>query len=57
MGKKEPVNIVIIQRETASAEQPIDGSYRYTRVWTNQNGPWQVIARHCTPVQGGSLRG
>ena len=34
------------------AEQSIDGSYRYTRVWTNQSGSWQVIAGHCTLVRG-----
>lgn len=43
---------VVVDLRGFVAEQPIDGSYRYTRVWTNENGPWQVIAGHCTPMQG-----
>ena len=33
------------------AEQPIDGSYRYTRVWVNRAGVWQVIAAQCTHIR------
>lgn len=42
---------VLVDLRGFIADQPIDGSYRYTRVWTNQTGHWQVIAGHCTLVQ------
>lgn len=48
---------VVVDLRGFIAEQPIDGSYYYTRVWTNQNGPWQVMAGHCTLVQGGDIQG
>lgn len=30
--------------------QPFDGLYRFTRVWSNQSGNWQVIAAHISPL-------
>ncbi|MBC7919755.1 MAG: nuclear transport factor 2 family protein [Ferruginibacter sp.] len=32
--------------------QPFAGRYRYTRVWRNQNGSWQIIAAHISPMPG-----
>ena len=48
-----PVAIVsvLIDLRGFIADQPIDGSYRYTRVWAKQAGVWQVIAAHCTHVR------
>ena len=42
---------VLVDLQGFIGEQSIDGSYRYTRVWTNQNNAWQVIAAHCSQVQ------
>lgn len=30
--------------------QPFAGRYRYTRVWGNQSGNWQIIAAHISAV-------
>jgi ketosteroid isomerase-like protein len=30
--------------------EPFVGRYRYTRVWTNENGRWQIIAAHISPT-------
>ena len=43
---------VVVNLQGFVREQPIAGSYRYTRVWTNRDGTWQIIAAHCTQVQG-----
>lgn len=50
---RPPVAIVsvLVDLRGFIAEQPIDGSYRYTRVWANLAGGWQVIAAHCTHVR------
>lgn len=48
---------VVVDLRGFIGEQSIDGSYRYTRVWANQNDNWQVIAAHCTQVQNGDLLG
>ena len=48
---------VVVDLRGFIAEQPIDGSYRYTRVWTSQNGSWRAIAGHCTLVQDGGIPG
>lgn len=26
------------------AQQPIDGNYRYLRIWGNKNGNWKIVA-------------
>lgn len=31
-------------------DQPFAGHYRYTRVWSKQNGTWQIIAGHISVV-------
>ena len=48
---------LVVDLQGSIGEQSIDGSYRYTRVWANQNGTWQVIVGHCTQVQNGDRLG
>lgn len=32
--------------------QSFAGRYRYTRVWSDQNGDWQIVAAHISPMPG-----
>lgn len=32
--------------------QPVAGRYRYTRVWIEASGAWQVVAAHISAVPG-----
>ena len=40
----------LIKMQGSIANQPFAGLYRFTRVWTNQSGNWQVIAAHISPL-------
>jgi ketosteroid isomerase-like protein len=33
-------------------DTPIDGSYRYTRVWTKRPDGWRIVAGHVSAVLG-----
>jgi ketosteroid isomerase-like protein len=41
---------VIVDLQGTFAGQRIDGAYRYLRVWTNQQGTWQITAGSVTQV-------
>jgi ketosteroid isomerase-like protein len=42
------VTIVFVLMEMAGSfqGQTFEGRYRYTRVWQNRNGAWQIVAAH-----------
>lgn len=48
-----PVAIVavVVELQGFMGEQPIAGSFHYTRVWADQHGSWRVVAGHCTEVR------
>lgn len=44
------VVFALIALEGTFQEQPFAGHYRYTRVWSKQNGHWQIVAAHISPM-------
>jgi ketosteroid isomerase-like protein len=47
------VAIVTVKVELAGVfrEQPFANSYRFTRVWAQPHGRWQIVAGHASQVQ------
>ena len=43
---------VLMELKGVYQDQPFTGQYRYTRVWNDQCGNWQIVAAHISPVPG-----
>ena len=42
---------VLLKIKGKFANAPFEGSNRFTRIWLNKNGNWQIIAAHSTSVK------
>ena len=43
---------VLMDMHGSFQSQPFAGRYRYTRVWSNQLGSWQIVAAHISQMPG-----
>lgn len=44
------IAMVLTYLEGTYADEPFAGHYRYTRIWSNHTGQWQITGGHCSQV-------